>query len=67
MAYVILQGVQQACEVIHLYRDDNSGMSTLYLSGIWSDGYGIIFYPRVAPVSDPNRDGTGQVFFTIHR
>jgi hypothetical protein len=39
-------------------RDDNSGTST---------GTGAIFYLRVAPVPDPNRDGYGTDIFSHPR
>jgi hypothetical protein len=55
---------------MHCARDDNFGTGTRL------DGYeyGDNFYPRVAPVPDPNRDGyffppagnpTGTRYFTI--
>jgi hypothetical protein len=56
-------------------RDDNLGTGTRYPSGTRPDryGYGDDFYPRVAPVPDPNRGGyffppvgnpTGTQYFT---
>jgi hypothetical protein len=43
-------------------RDGNSSMDTRYPSGT---SMGIIFYPWVAPVPDPNLDGYEMdIFFT---
>jgi hypothetical protein len=49
------------------HRDDNSGTSIQYSLGTRPDGpvTRIIFYPWVALVPDPNREGYGAcIFFT---
>jgi hypothetical protein len=48
--------------VAFIVRDGNSGTGTRYPSGTRT---GMVFYPWVTPVPDPNRDGYEMdIFFT---